>query len=147
MSVGSIEPQFLMQLCNTLNLTHLAGKAASPDPKLAAEFKSALGEVFLLNSFQHWCGIFGQLDCCVEPVLTFSEASQQDNALQRGWVTEVNAGGDNNLSVKQLANPIDKTAAPQFTGAKLGAHSEEVLKALGYKQADIENLKALKVVK
>jgi len=127
MSVGSIEPQFLMQLCATMNLSHLAGQAASPDPKLAAEFKQALTDTFLGQSFQHWCEVFAKLDCCVEPVLTFAEASQQDNALQRGWVTEVNSGANNGVSIKQIANPIDKNAAPQFTGAKIGAHSDEVL--------------------
>ena len=147
MSVGSIEPQFLMQLCATMNLSHLAGQAASPDPKLAAEFKQALTDTFLGQSFQHWCEVFAKLDCCVEPVLTFAEASQQDNALQRGWVTEVNSGANNGVSIKQIANPIDKNAAPQFTGAKIGAHSDEVLQGLGYNADAIANLKAIKAVK
>jgi crotonobetainyl-CoA:carnitine CoA-transferase CaiB-like acyl-CoA transferase len=147
MSVGSIEPQFLMQLCATMNLSHLAGQAASPDPKLAAEFKQALTDAFLGQSFQHWCEVFAKLDCCVEPVLTFAEASQQDNALQRGWVTEVNSGANNGVSIKQIANPIDKNAAPQFTGAKIGAHSDEVLQGLGYNADAIANLKAIKAVK
>ena len=148
MSVGSIEPQFLMQLCSTMNLSHLAGQAASPDPKLANEFKQALTDAFLANSFQHWCEVFAQLDCCVEPVLTFSEASQQENAIQRGWVTQVNTGAENNQHrVKQMANPIDKSATPQFTGAKLGAHSAEILQSLGYNADAIANLQAIKAVK
>jgi len=147
MSVGSIEPQFLMQLCSTMNLTHLAGQAASPDPQLSKGFKQALADAFLANSFQHWCEVFSALDCCVEPVLTFSEASQQENALQRGWVTEVNTGSGKEGAVKQLANPIDKTAAPQFTGSKLGANSEEILAGLGYSKDAIANLQTIKAVK
>jgi len=147
MSVGSIEPQFLMQLCSALDLSHLAGKAASPDPTLAKEFKDELTNVFLSNTFEHWCEVFSKLDCCVEPVLSFAEASQQENALQRGWVTEVNASSGEQKSVKQLANPIDKNAAPAFTGSKIGANSEEVLLGLGYSFGEIKNLQASKAVK
>ncbi|MEH6345556.1 MAG: CaiB/BaiF CoA-transferase family protein [Bermanella sp.] len=147
MSVGSIEPQFLMQLCSALDLSHLAGKAASPDPVLAKEFKDALTNLFLSNTFEYWCELFAKLDCCVEPVLSFAEASQQENALQRGWVTEVNASSGEKKSVKQLANPIDKNAVPGFTGSKIGANSEEVLLGLGYSFGEIKNLQSSKAVK
>ncbi len=144
MSVGSIEPQFLQQLCEAMDLTAILGKAASQNREESGEFRAALTEKFLEEDFNHWCELFAKLDCCVEPVLSFKEASQQKHAQQRGWVTELSANGK---VVKQIANPIDKTSQAEFTGAALGANSQEVMLELGYSSEEIQALKEKKVVK
>lgn len=142
MSVGSLEPQFLMQLCDALNVKSLISKAGSQKPEDIAEFKYAISMAFKAESFEHWCAVFEKLDCCVEPVLTFSEASKQPHAQQRGWVTE--AGSDN---IKQLANPIFKGQRVEKTGGTLGSDSIHVLQQLGLTEDEIVDLKTKKVVK
>jgi crotonobetainyl-CoA:carnitine CoA-transferase CaiB-like acyl-CoA transferase len=50
---------------------------------------------------------------------------------------------------RQLANPIKFSAGlppPRHTGAPLGAHNEEVLRALGYSAEQIAELQAAKVI-
>ena len=142
MSVGSLEPQFLMQLCDALNLKSLISKAGSQKPEDIAEFKQAISTAFKTESFQYWCAVFEKLDCCVEPVLTFSEASKQPHAQQRGWVTE--AGAEN---IRQLANPIFKGQRVEQTGGALGLDSIHVLHKLGLTEDEIAELKTKKVVK
>jgi len=142
MSVGSLEPQFLMQLCDALNLKALISKAGSQKPEDIAHFKSAISDAFKSQPFEHWCDAFAKLDCCVEPVLSFSEASQQPHALQRGWVTEAGSHG-----IKQLANPIFKGNAINNTGAALGSDSIHVLQTMGLNTDEIAQLKTNKVVK
>lgn len=147
MSVGSLEPQFLMQLCDALNIKHLISKAGSQKPQDIAEFKQAISNEFLTHDFQHWCDVFSKLDCCVEPVLTFSEACQQKHAKQRGWVKNIIAGSNKDNELTQLANPIYKNHPISHTGSNLGAHSKQVLLELGLTEGEVSTLKENKVVK
>ena len=136
MSVGSLEPQFLMQLCGALGLEKMASKAASPNPVEAAEFKKALTNGFLSENFEHWCQVFSELDCCVEPVLSFAEACEQPQAASREWVSKTD-----NEQLNQLNNPIFKDTDITFTGGKIGSHTDQVLMKLGYTLSDLDELR------
>ncbi len=144
MSVGSLEPKFLMQLCDTIGLTALSGKALSPNKKDSEMFKDALIETFLEHNFNHWCEVFAKLDCCVEPVLSFKEASEQPHAQDRGWLTDVNY---NEKKIKQLANPIFKTSKAKFSGGAVGADTSVVLHTLGYSKEEIDSFITNKIIK
>lgn len=144
LSVGSLEPQFLMELCGVLGLEGLASKAASPNPDDAQLFKQALTEKLKEHSFDHWKAVFAKRDCCVEPVLTFAEASQQNHAIDRKWVIDVTT--DDN-SLKQLNNPIFKNTSVKNTGSLIGSHTDEVLMSLGYALSDINELRNNKVIR
>ncbi|MGB3667479.1 MAG: CaiB/BaiF CoA-transferase family protein [Bermanella sp.] len=143
MSVGSLEPPFLMQLCQTLNIQAHIGKAGSQKPDDIAEFKAVMSDAFLQHDFNHWCEVFAALDCCVEPVLTFSEASQSEHAQARHWVTTAQSNGH---KVKQLNNPIMKELNVNNTGGKIGAHTQHVLQELGFSVREIEQFKQHKVI-
>jgi crotonobetainyl-CoA:carnitine CoA-transferase CaiB-like acyl-CoA transferase len=143
MSVGSLEPPFLMQLCQTLNIQQYIGKAGSQKPEDIALFKGVMSDAFLQHSFEHWCDVFEKLDCCVEPVLTFAEASESENAQQRHWVKTTETNGH---QVKQLSNPIMKDHLVHNTGGKIGADTQEVLKQLGFSESEVEQFKAHKVI-
>lgn len=143
MSVGSLEPPFLMQLCNVLNIQQHIGKAGSQKPDDIKLFKGVMSEAFLQHGFQHWCDVFSKLDCCVEPVLSFAEASESEQAKQRLWIknTEVNA-----KPVQQLNNPIMKDHIIRNTGGKIGADSQKILQQLGFSALEIEQFKTHKVI-
>lgn len=143
MSVGSLEPPFLMQLCQTLNIQAHIGKAGSQKPDDIAEFKAVMSDAFLQHDFNHWCEVFAALDCCVEPVLTFSEASQSEHAQARHWVITAQSNGH---KVKQLNNPIMKELNVNNTGGKIGAHTQHVLQELGFSAREIEQFKQHKVI-
>lgn len=140
MSVGSLEPPFLMQLCQALELPDVLAKAGSQKPEDVAFVKGKISDAFKSESFEHWCELFAKLDCCVEPVLTFSEATQQRHAKDRGWITASEDG------IEQLSNPILHDHDIQHTGGKIGADSQSVLRALGYDQASIDAFKSEKVI-
>lgn len=142
MSVGSLEPQFLMQLCQTLNIAHLIGQAGSKKPEEQQAFKQAISDAFLQKDFKSWCEIFAALDCCVEPVLTFAEASESDMAKQRHWVIDYQ-GPEHHVS--QLNNPIFKDTFVKNCGGKIGEDNNAVLAGLGFSDADISELKKNKV--
>lgn len=143
MSVGSLEPPFLMQLCQTLNIQQHIGKAGSQKSDEVAEFKDVMRDAFLQHDFKHWCQVFETLDCCVEPVLSFAEAAHSAQAQERQWVKAAHV---NEKEIKQLTNPIMKDHGIQNTGGKIGAHTQNILKDLGFSPLEIEQLKQHKVI-
>lgn len=144
LSVGSLEPPFLMALCEITGLTALAGKALSPYAQDAAEFKRALQNVIATKDLLHWQDIFAQADCCVEPVLSFAEACASEHIKSRGMLLSIQSPGG---AVQQLANPISRSSAAAHTGSELGADTLAILHELGLDKSTIEGLCQRKVVR
>ncbi|MFT6260947.1 MAG: crotonobetainyl-CoA:carnitine CoA-transferase CaiB-like acyl-CoA transferase [Crocinitomicaceae bacterium] len=145
MSVGSLEPQFLMQLCDALEIKHLIGKAGSQKAEDIAQFKQAIGDKIQSQSFEYWIAIFAKLDCCVEPVLTLKEASEQPHAIDRNWLSQAKVTDDKTLT--QLSNPIYKPSKIKNTGGAIGEDSISVLIEAGFSQSTIDHWKSNKVIK
>jgi len=140
MSVGSLEPPFLMQLCQALEAPEVLAKAGSQKPEDVAFVKSRIADAFKAQTFAHWCEVFAKLDCCVEPVLSFSEACNQPHAKERGWVTQSQDG------IQQLSNPILHNHEINHTGGKIGLDTLHILKTLGYSDDDITQLQSQKII-
>lgn len=88
MAVGSLEPQFQERLLAALGLKHLAGLCADFTPDSQSQVKAALTEVFLSKTQEEWSRVFRETDACVEPVLTFEEASRHPQIQARGRVVQ-----------------------------------------------------------
>src|SRR4029078_1868234 len=85
MAVGAIEPQFFAQL--------LAGLGVSPDEVPNQFDVAAYPEMFKLftdrfasKTRDEWTAVFAGTDACVTPVLTWTEAAQNEHLLARATV-------------------------------------------------------------
>lgn len=105
-SVGSLEPQFMSGLAATLDLPIVLQKGASFDAEDRQAVKHAIQEKILSKTWAEWNEIFGQLDFCVEPVLSLEEALSSPLAQQRNWVVDVPLKADAEQKEQQLACPI-----------------------------------------
>ncbi|WP_332777990.1 CaiB/BaiF CoA transferase family protein [Polaromonas sp.] len=146
-SVGSLEPQFMQQFCTAIGRPELAERGLSPRPEEQQALKREIEIEFEKHDFAEWQQIFAGLDACVEPLLSLAEALEHPQLQARRLVTEVPRGG--NPPQRQIACPIRFSGglpAPRHIGAPLGAHTEEVLRELGYSAERIAELKAGKVV-
>jgi len=144
-SVGSLEPQFMQQLCSAVGRPELAVMGLRPDKQ--AEIKDALRGEFQKRDAAEWREVFAGLDACVEPMLKFSEAVEHPQIRAREMVVDVPREGK--AAQRQMAHPIKFSsgiAPPRHIGAPLGAHNEEVLLGLGYSPEQIAELKAAKVI-
>lgn len=122
LSIGSLEPQFMLALAQALQLPILAEKGASFVSEDQQAVKQALRDKIATQSQQHWIALFAQLDVCVEPVLSLDEALSSPLAQQRQWVAEVPVGQDGSTE-PQLAHPIKfsrSQARYDFVGQQLG---------------------------
>ena len=141
MSVGSLEPVFMQQLCDALGRPELAALGMSP------ELKNALRVEFEKRSFAELCELFAGVDACVEPVLSLSEAVEHPQLKARELVSQVPRGDGSTQA--QLACPLkfsDGLPEPRHIGVAVGAHSDEVLVELGVSAQRIAELRGANVV-
>lgn len=141
-SVAGIEPQFFMQFCQAIGRPDLAGKGLAMAPEIVAEVKAGIAEAMKQKDYSEWLDIFAAIDACVEPVLSLSEACEHPQLKARDMIVEVPAG--EGRTQRQVASPIRFSVSQpeyRFTGARLGAHTAEVLSAQGFSEEDISALK------
>lgn len=141
MSVGSLEPAFMQQLCAALGRPELA--ALGLDPAL----KQVLQVEFEKRSFDELCELFATVDACVEPVLSFSEALEHPQLKARELVSQVPRGDGS--AQAQMACPLkfsEGLPEPRHIGVAVGAHSDEVLVELGLSTQRIGELRQARVV-
>ncbi|RYY80711.1 MAG: CoA transferase [Moraxellaceae bacterium] len=122
-SVGSLEPQFMLGLSAALELPILAQKGASMFDDDRQAVKDAVKQAIAAQPFAHWQQVFSQLDVCVEPVLSLKEATESQLAQDRGWLVDVPLTAQNQNHQKQLACPIKfsrSTARYDYVGQQLG---------------------------
>jgi alpha-methylacyl-CoA racemase len=82
--------------------------------------------------------LFTKVDACVEPVLSLGEALSDEQVRARGMVVEVDLPGGG--AVLQPGHPIRYSATPptyRKAGVSAGIHTPEVLRDLGYTEAEI----------
>ena len=146
-SVGSLEPQFMQQFCAAIGRSELAARGLSQRPEDQQALKREIAIEFEKRDFSEWNDVFAALDACVEPMLSLSEAVSHPQIQARQLVTQVPRAGK--PAQAQMACPIKFSQGlppAKHIGAALGAHTTEVLTALGYSAEDIQRLKAGKVV-
>lgn len=127
MSVGSLEPGFMQQLCAALGRPELAALGLSPKLKVALQVE------FEKRSFDELCALFAAVDACVEPVLSLSEAVEHPQLKARQLVSQVPRGDGSTQA--QLACPLkfsEGLPPSRHIGVEVGAHSDEVLAELGF---------------
>ncbi|WP_434701685.1 CaiB/BaiF CoA transferase family protein [Pseudomonas sp. D1-36] len=147
MSVGSLEPVFMQALCETLGRPELAVQGLSPKLEQQQALKLALQAEFEKHDFDELCRLFARVDACVEPVLSLEEAVGHAQLQARELVKQVPRGDGSTQA--QMACPLkfsEGLPEPRHIGARLGAHTDQVLGELGFSEERIARLRDDRVV-
>lgn len=141
MAVGCIEPQF--------HALFLAGLGIDPaaygeqlDRSRWPGQRTQLAETFRQKTRDEWAAIFEGSDACVSTVLDMNEAQRHSHNLARGSFVDV-AGHMQPAPTPRFSRTVPPTPKP--AGA-VGEDSEIVLRDYGFQAAEIEKLKANKVI-
>src|SRR5450830_38341 len=147
MSVGSLEPAFMQQLCAALGRPELAAQGLSPKPAQQKALKQALQVEFEKRSFEELCELFAGVDACVEPVLSLSEAVEHPQLKARELVAQVpRVSGSTHAQLACSLKFSLGLPSPRYIGALDSAHSDEVLMQLGLSPQRISELRSAKVI-
>jgi crotonobetainyl-CoA:carnitine CoA-transferase CaiB-like acyl-CoA transferase len=140
-SVGSLEPQFRVNLCEALGLEQIKEVALSNNPDNIASFKTAIKKAFLTKTFDEWLSVFQDVEACVEPVLSFAEAVHHPQIQARNMIQKV--PGMNGSIQQQISSPFKFSNYRQeyrHAGTKRGEHTLEVLADMGLDENKINVL-------
>ena len=138
-SVGGLEPGFLHAMCAALGRPELARLGLSFVPDEQAALKRELEIEFERRSSDELEALFAGIDACVEPVLSFSEATRHPHIQAREMLTQV-PRGDGSAQL-QMACPVkfsEGLPAPRHIGVSVGAHSAQVLAEAGFSAQEIQ---------
>ena len=147
-SVGSLEPQFQIRLCELMGDRNLIQLSSSSNRESQRTFKKILTETFKEKTFEEWLKILGDdFDGCIEPVLHFSESVSHPQIEARKLVVTVPKldGG----TQQQIAFPIKFSTQPaeyHFTGVQTGTHSSEILEEVGIDPEAINRLTSQEIM-
>ncbi|MBA7572279.1 Succinyl-CoA--L-malate CoA-transferase beta subunit [subsurface metagenome] len=136
-SLGALEPQFFASFCEGIGRPDLAAGGVLTEN--VGEVKGQIKEVVLTKTRDEWVDLFEGTDACVEPVLTLSEALDDEQARERSLVVEIDL--PTGEKVRQIAHPIKFSETRQeyrAAGVPAGTHTREVLRELGYTDAETE---------
>ncbi len=139
-SLGALEPKFWQAFCRGVGREELIGMQFE---RPGSDAHARVEEIFRARSRADWEAFAREHDCCLEPVLELDEALSSDLVRDRGMVVELRQPGVEG-PVRQIGIPVKLTRTPgrhdRLPGPALGEHTEEVLLAAGYSEADVAEL-------
>lgn len=141
LAVGALEPKFWAMFCHAIGRPDLEHHDAGDAGAMAA-LKQQIAHAICQRDLVDWQGVFAEVPCCVEPVLSTREALAHPQFIERGMIVEVPLPGGGH--VRQVANPVRLEACPSrydHASVQPGADTEAVLLACGYEYADIARLR------
>jgi crotonobetainyl-CoA:carnitine CoA-transferase CaiB-like acyl-CoA transferase len=139
-TLGALEPKFWQAWCRGVEREDLvANQFERPGSPAHAD----VVEIFKGRTRAEWEAFASQHDCCLEPLLDLDEALSSELVRERGMVVELDQPGSER-TVRQLGIPIKLGRTPgehgRLPGPALGEHTEEVLLATGYSDAEVTEL-------
>jgi crotonobetainyl-CoA:carnitine CoA-transferase CaiB-like acyl-CoA transferase len=140
MALGALEPKFWQNFCTGVGREDLI---ASQFEHPGSDAHAAVKEIFSGRTRAEWTAFASEHDCCLEPVLGLDEALGSELARAREMVVRIEQPGAAR-QVEQLGIAVKLGRTPgehgRLPGPVLGEHTEAVLLAGGYSEAEVAEL-------
>jgi alpha-methylacyl-CoA racemase len=141
-TLGALEPKFWQGFCRGVGREDLL---ASQFEHPGSDAHAQVQEIFKRRTRDEWEAFARENDCCLEPVLELDEALSSELVQAREMVVEIDQPGAER-PVRQLGLPVKLARTPgehgRLPGPALGEHTEQVLLAAGYSEAQVAELLA-----
>lgn len=140
-TLGLIEEVFWHRFCDLAGLSDLKD-AQWPEGEEAEAQMRRVAELMASRTCAEWMALLGPADLPVAPVNSMREAFEDPQLKHRAMLLEMDHPVEGRIP--QLGFPIKFSDTPgrlRTPPPLLGQHNEEVLRALGYADGDIEDLR------
>jgi crotonobetainyl-CoA:carnitine CoA-transferase CaiB-like acyl-CoA transferase len=142
MTLGALEPKFWANFCRAVGREEWVARQFD-DGERRENLFTELRALFKSQMQSEWIELMRAADCCCEPVLSMSEAFAHAQTTAREMVSQVvTTSGE---PVAQLAPPYKLSDTPAQIGVgapALGAHTDELLEAIGVSAPERQRLRA-----
>jgi crotonobetainyl-CoA:carnitine CoA-transferase CaiB-like acyl-CoA transferase len=136
-SVGALERKFWENFCRTIGREDLLDSQFSEGEE-GENVKKEIQKIFEKKTLKEWEEVFRDKDICCEPVLNIEEVISFPQIKERKIFKE----GEIDLPLKFFTfETISSLPSPE-----LGENTEEILKEIGYKKEEIEELKKRNII-
>lgn len=142
LTIGALEEKFWINLCNALGVLQYAQYQFSPEKR--DEIFSVLRKIFLSKTQQEWLTLLDGREIPVGPVYglehTFADPQVRHRQIEARHPT---------TDIQYIRFPVQFShpeSRPDQVAPKLGEHTEEILRSLGYAQPQIDSLRSRGVI-
>jgi len=127
MALGAVEPAFWRAFCEAVG--HPEWSVRHGDRDQSALIAQVAG-LFRQWPLAHWTELFGDHDCCCEPVLNLDEMLGHPQIVARGLLCD-----------GYLGSPLTRSPLPPDKAPSLGEHTSQILSSLGYRPERVQELR------
>lgn len=140
LSVGSVEPWFFANLCRAMGRPDFIPYPW--DETKRQEIFDHLRNAFKTKPRDEWVSILRETDICVGPVYSFEELESDPQLLHRKMVVEVDHPELGKVKQPGISVKLSETPGKiRSLAVSKGAHTDDVLKELGYSDQDIARMR------
>lgn len=142
LAVGAIEPWFYANLCKILG-TEDFGENPRAGGEIAEQRIAKFREIFKTKTRDEWTAELMYEDTCVSPVYDLHEVMNDDHFRKRGAIVDADDPVDGTKTQVGLLFKMSETpGAIRWPAPEIGANTKDVLREIGYDDAEIEAITA-----
>ena len=146
LSVGALEPQFWSAFCKAIEKEEFIERQFDTGEK-AEELIKLVEKVILMRPRDEWVKLLENIDCCCESVNNFEEAFTHPQIVHRNMFVEMDHPTEGktcqiNFPAKFSETPAEIRTPPP----SLGQNTEEILRELGMRGKEIDDLKSKNII-